>query len=176
VELVDTYMPEVIHRLQAHRVPVLALSQNESGRVGLVADLNEHKFEELAALGIDFRNSHFDPDKKMHAVDAFFPVYSNGIILTGRAQKGETLIAFLESQNFFPTNIIFVDDRVKMLHSVETACQRLGIPFYGIHYTQLAMKNETVDPIIGANQFHHLYKKEVWLSDDQANKQLQEDL
>lgn len=43
--------------------------------------------------------------------------------------------------------ILFIDDKLKNIHSVEAACNKRGIPFTGLRYGYLDKAGRSFDPI-----------------------------
>ena len=76
------------------------------------------------------------------------PVYEDGIIYTGSASKGRTIIEFfnlLNKVNIKDFNVIFIDDKRKNIDEVKEACEEFGIQkFYGFHYTFAQNNTEQV--------------------------------
>lgn len=62
--------------------------------------------------------------------------YSQGVIETEADLKGPVLTEILAQLPWKPSKIIFVDDRLSQVQSVDTACKQAGIPCLGFHYTE----------------------------------------
>jgi hypothetical protein len=171
-ECVDAALSPIVKEVQDLNIPIIALSHSQPRRLGLVKDYIISKSESLKRLGVNLDNKHFNPSSPIEMIGKHHPAYDKGLLFTDGAKKGPTLMAFLKSQNYTPSRVIFVDDRLKMLLSVGEACDEIGIPFHGIHYEQLFKKGEVVDEEVGVFQFTHLLKNEVWLNDQQARDYL----
>lgn len=134
---VDSVEPDalpIIKKLQ-EKYTIIVLTKNKSL-------LNYYKFFQLHTLGLDFSQTF--PHIPFYYIkqDQSPALFDKGMISTGANEKGEVLKLFLVQQNIKPTQIIFVDDALKNLKSVEKIAQELNIPFTGIHYTR-AHKEKT---------------------------------
>ncbi len=89
--------------------------------------------EQLERLGINFsRNS---PQKAMEPYGMSRPTtYLEGILFVCGRDKGKSLLHWLNQMNYKPSKIIFVDDKLKNIHSVEQALKKENYPFIGIRY------------------------------------------
>jgi len=75
-----------------------------------------------------------------HHIRAHFenPVeFDEGVIYCGSSDKGDVLFYMLDQVGFKPEKIIFVDDRVSNLLSVQRVCLKRNIPFIGLRYSRL---------------------------------------
>ena len=68
-------------------------------------------------------------------------LFKNGILFVGdentsydKAEKGYVLVKFLETIEYLPKKVIFVDDLLSNVSSVAAACKILGIEYIGIHH------------------------------------------
>lgn len=128
VEPMESDALPIIKRLQK-KYDVLILTKNRNL-------LNYYKFFQLHTLGLDF--SQVFPHIPFYYIknDQHPALFDKGVISTGRNEKGDVLKLFLIRNHIKPTQIIFVDDQVEKLKSVEQAAGELNIPFTGIHYTR----------------------------------------
>lgn len=138
--LVDTATPNLINSLQEKGVKCLALTACFTGSLGPINNLEEWRFAQLKSLGIDFSSSFPIMGKlKFDALNGWrgrYPVFAHGILFTNQENnnKGDVLEAFLNQINWKPTRIIFIDDDIKNLESMEATLQKLGIEHAGFHY------------------------------------------
>lgn len=141
--LIHSCIPEIVSGLKNRRIPTMALTNNLTGTLGDFVNLEQTRINTLRRLGIDFSKTaphslslDFEdlplyrgyPTKFMEGV-----LFVNGTVTS----KGEALLAFLRKISFYPTKIIFIDDREDNLRSVEDAVNNLDKPivFKGIHFT-----------------------------------------
>lgn len=61
--------------------------------------------------------------------------YKEGVLFCGNNDKGKILLFFLDNINYIPEHIIFVDDKIKNIKSVEKASISRGLKFTGFLYT-----------------------------------------
>ena len=95
-----------------------------------------------------------------------FPDCISRIIFTNKADKGKVVLSFLKHLNKNYKNIVFVDDRLKNLTSVQSALKDHQINYLGIHYTELEDKNEVLNQAIADKQFQLLYQGHILLGDE----------
>ena len=116
----------VIHTLQKQGVSVIALTARSF-------ELAHRTIEQLHHMGIYFTKT--DPYECPITYGNKKPgIYIDGIIFSGNYDKGEMLINWLKQSKYRPKKIIFIDDKLKNLHSVEKALHNRDYPFIGIRY------------------------------------------
>jgi hypothetical protein len=162
IELVSPEMPSLVNELDSQKMTVVGLTANSSGRYGIVQNESELHLSRLKSLGYQFIKDNGN------LLKGNFPECISHVIFTGKKDKGKVLLSFLEQLNKNYKNIVFVDDRVKNLVSVQNALKDLQINYLGIHYTELKDKNEVLNQDIADKQFQVLAKEHIWLSDDEA--------
>lgn len=170
-QIVDQKMLILIREIQQRKIPVMALTKAGSGRYGCIASFEEYRADALKKFGFDFSSSFFGMRKK--SFDEFKvshpPVFTRGVLCTGRVGKGEALRAFLQYINFSPKRILFVDDLLENISDVEKVCEEKHIGFEGFVYTEVQERpvptfhQELVDFQIAV-----LEKEGRWLPDHEA--------
>jgi hypothetical protein len=123
-------LSEIINKLQ-NNYKVVALTQCKNLKP-------YYKFFQLNKIGIDFNKAFpYLPLIKLKG-DFGSALFDKGLICCGNNSKGSVLYDFLTQikfgQNQFE-EIVFIDDKIKNLESVEQYMQKLGIPFTGLKYT-----------------------------------------
>ena len=69
-----------------------------------------------------------------------------------------------------PEKIIFVDNQLKNVLSVEAKCKELGIDYTGIHFTKLDNKpSMQLDKKIAEKKFEILLAESRWIDDNEAS-------
>ncbi len=175
--VVDSTILSIIHDLQHKKIKTIALTNTGTGQLGRIKSLEDWRIKELISHEVDFSSAFRVkrtiplglPSPRMHGP----PIFKSGIIFTAGHDKGDILEIFLKKVRYKPCVIIFVDDKLEKLESVEEMCKRLKIKFIGIHY--IALKNEKVDPLNKKRvqlQFKLLQKEHKWLSDKEADQRL----
>lgn len=74
---------------------------------------------------------------EFHHLEADFKspgLYRSGVLFCDSHDKGDVLISFLDSINYEPELIIFIDDKIKNVHAVEKVAQQRSIAFIGLRY------------------------------------------
>ena len=165
VELVSPDMPNFVNELD-EKMTVVGFTANSSGKYGIVQNEAELHLSRLKSLGY-----HFIKDNG-RLLKGDFPECISRVIFTNKKDKGKVLLGFLEKLNKNYENIVFVDDRLKNLISVQNILKDLKINYLGIHYTELKDKNEVLNQDIADKQFEILTREHIWLSDEEAEVRL----
>ncbi len=109
--------------------------------------------EQLHRIGIDFSctspKKHFDPYGKPRPI-----LYDGGIIYANNHDKGVTLLNWLKQMEYQPKKILFVDDKLKNVLSVEKAAVAAGYPFVGIRYGYTDERVKNIDMQKMASEYH----------------------
>lgn len=154
--LVDEKLPRIIKNLQKNGTKVLVLTAHWTGKFHDIEQVEDLRKNELAPFDFDFKKSWNDVDKIVfHELPATlpthnlirYPIFEDGIIFSCNLKKGVVLQEFL---NHIPQKfdkIIFVDDKIKNIKSVEKFCNDNGIQGYCIQYKKADIPNkDTADP------------------------------
>jgi histidinol phosphatase-like enzyme len=151
-QLVDDNILQTLSHLNSNKIPTIALTALNTGKLGIINNREDLRIKELSSLGINFKSmSPFSKDKIIiHELENKhgIPMLKNGIILTAELDKGQVLEYILNNQNYRPKSIIFVDDKLINIQSIESICERYNIKCCGIHYTAVAKR----PPILGDYQ------------------------
>lgn len=151
LQATESHIPDLIKQLTDQGIAVMALSTRS-------LFIAERTLEQLDAINIHFSLSSVDTN------DLVLPMkypcyYKNGILFTGNNDKGKALQSFLNSMNYYPSAIIFVDDKMKYLLSVEKTANKLNVPFYGIRYSGCDERVRTFDMTKAEKQWFELKEK-----------------
>ena len=165
VELVSPGMLNFVNELDK-KMTVVGFTANSSGKYGIVQNEAELHLSRLKSLGY-----HFIKDNG-RLLKGDFPECISRVIFTNKKDKGKVLLDFLKKLNKTYKNIIFVDDRLKNLISVQNILKDHKINYLGIHYTELKDKNEVLNQDIADKQFEVLARKHIWLSDKEVEAML----
>ncbi len=146
-KLVDPYSVQLIHHLQKRGIPVIALTAASPGCFGDIHNLQRRR-DQLLFHKIDF--SKAGKYSQHHVLDlnrfmGALPEAKQGIICTASNSKGKTFEAFLKKVGSRPQRVIFLDDKRPKVESLEAPMKKLGIEYFGIHYT--AYQNIPGDPV-----------------------------
>jgi hypothetical protein len=166
----------VIAQLQEKGFPVLAFTSR--GRHewygSQMEEIDQLTEEALCKIGIDFSHTKLPANfEKLHS--DFGEYYHGGIIYATNAyEKGEILTKLLKDTNYFPSHIIFVDDKADSLETLKAAAEKMGVPFTGYAYSRTAKNHAGFDPMIAHIQLDWLISYGQILSDQEA-EQIKED-
>lgn len=178
-ELIDPKIVNIIKNIQKKGVKTLALTSIMTGKLGKIPSLEDWDIERLSQNNINFHNSWENvlPYQFTNLVPKEpnrYPTFKNGIIFTAGLAKGEILKQFLHHANFKPKKIIFIDDKLKNLESVEAFCAQENIGFTGFEYVASKNKSQAKLDIERAKfQYQYLEKEHKWLSDREADKKME---
>jgi hypothetical protein len=164
-ELLEERCVSCIHRLQERQVPTIALTAMRTGRWHDVVSMEQWRFHQLKAFDLDFSAALAgNPEVVlMNGGNGCSTVtFSNGIIASGDVPKGIALSAFLDVFSWHPQHVIFVDDRLDALESVEQAMAEKGISFKGYHYMAAFQLDETIDEDKAWLQILHFIQTGCW--------------
>jgi len=140
--------PEIIDTLQKKNLCTMILTNRSMPMVNIT-------LRELKRLNIDLSiNSLYKKDLDISI--QYKAIFSNGVIFAASNNKGEILCLFLEKIGYTPKKIIFVDDKLKHVKSVEAATEKRGIEFVGIRYSLQDEYKKNFDSAIADQQFHAL--------------------
>jgi hypothetical protein len=162
--------PELISELQAKGLMTFAFTSR--GRHewygSQIPDIDLITEKLLLQIGIDFSKTELNQELSI-LPEVFADFYHAGVIYTTNTRdKGELLREILETTGYRPSKIIFVDDKVDSLVSVETTLDSLGIPFVGYAYSKTTEDHGNFDPLIANIQLDWLISQGQVLTDDQA--------
>jgi hypothetical protein len=171
--LFDETVPELIKSLQKNDVKVIALTSSITGKFGRVKNREDLRIKTLKELDIDFTGSFpgLMPITLISKVDGnpYPPKFQDGVIFTSGLEKGLILESFLSKVNFIPKKIVFIDNKLRKIQTVEAYCQKNGIEFLGIHFTKTYQKSvDSYNKNVALKQFKVLQSKKIWLSDSEA--------
>ncbi len=146
-ELIDAAWPQAITQAQAKGVKVVALTK--------VLGLHGERSKMLAAFGISLKNDL----PELSSGELF--AYHEGVIETEAPLKGPVLDELLEHIAKKPKKIIFVDDRLEQIKSIDESCLAHAIPCLAFHYTA-TIQEPALDPVISDYKLHTLVKEHRW--------------
>jgi hypothetical protein len=130
-----------------------------------VEGVDRFTHDQLKRVGIDFHRQKLPGDLHQLNPDYFY----DGIIFSrNEGLKGEVLIRLFNEISYRPGLLIFVDDRLDQVQSVEKAALELGIPFIGFWYTYVYRQGFYFDPHVTNVQLEHLFRWDEMLTDSEA--------
>lgn len=137
--LMDKRIPDTIHKLQQRNITTFVLTYLLTQTK--YRNCTDWREEQLRKYGLDFSQAFPEitclkfknistQDKEIIGA----PELLHGIFYTHHQDKGKCLHLFLEQVSPTPKSILFVDDSLQNLQSVEKVAQTWDIAFVGIFY------------------------------------------
>jgi hypothetical protein len=149
-DLIELQTPEKIQKLQLEGMKVIALTAAMAGEIDKVF-VEDRRIAELRRVGIEF-SFHELPTQVLPNFECPIygrpPTFKEGILFTNEVNKGEVLVAFLKTLAWSPKHIVFVDDRLEHLHTVEKALAEYDseIRYQGFHFQSDPSCYQHVEP------------------------------
>jgi FMN phosphatase YigB (HAD superfamily) len=127
-ETVSPKGPALIKAIQEKGAHVVALTAMPHGRLGVCPSLSDWRIKQLNDLGFDF---------SLNAPDADLPNYKGGILFSDKTPKGEVFMSLIHQLGVAPKKVIFVDDHIKYIQSMEASLNEASIPLISYHYQEI---------------------------------------
>ncbi len=70
--------------------------------------------------------------------------YLKARVITAEVDEAKVLEYILRQKNYYPKKIVFIDDQLNSLESLEKLCTKLKIKFEGFHYTAVSLMTTSV--------------------------------
>jgi hypothetical protein len=155
--LVDPNILNIFADIKSKQIKAIALTSGYTGKFGYIEKREDLRIQKLKEVGISFKDSFseikptiFEDIKKVNP--KHYPMFKEGIVFACRLPKGEVLQRFLTQAKFKPKKVIFVDNKLKNIESVQEFCQNAKIDFHGFHYTFLDnIRVSTTIPVTKTN-------------------------
>jgi hypothetical protein len=151
LRLTEKTTAALIQQLIDNGIAVMALSTRS-------LFIAERTLEQLDQINIHFVMPHIDTDELVLPMP--HPcLYKHGILFGGNNDKGQALTCLFNIMNYHPDTVIFVDDKMKHLLSVENALEPRNITFYGIRYSGCDELVKNFNPAKAEQQYRELKEK-----------------
>lgn len=175
VSLVDEKVLHLLEKLKLKGIRTIALTAINTGKFGLISSMEAWRVAQLDSLGIHFGWAF--PSLDSFIFDQFkgkrsLPVYKQGVLASARYPKGEVLLEFLKHVQWKPSKVIFIDDRLDFIASVESELEREQVPHVSFYYTAAFDQACRLDEQLADFQLEYLIEKGEWLSDQEAKEVL----
>lgn len=170
-EVVDPKVVEIIRSLQRRNIKTIAFTRMPVGSLGVIPSLEDWRIEHLKKHQFDF-SAVFPqfPEIKINVLNTgILSLFKKGMLCANKQDKGPVFTAFLEAIQWKPLQVIFIDNRLDYLKSVEAALVGTGIEFIGFHYKDVENRPRIVNDRLAKFQLMHLAQTGEWLSDQEAS-------
>lgn len=179
VALINERIFDILDLLKQKKIKTVALTAMQTGQYGLIPSMEAWRVKQIGDLGIHFGWSfplteHFELEEFVDFLTK--PVFKQGILGSARYPKGKVLSAFLRKMGWKPSKIVFIDDRLDFIDSVEAEIEKEGIPLISFHYTEALDRHCHLDLRVADFQLNHLIQNYEWISDERAKQMLSSDL
>lgn len=171
-EIVDPQVVQVIKALQSKNIKTIAFTRMNTGRCGAIPSMEDWRLKQLKDHGIDFSPAF--PQFEELSIGSEKPsLFKQGVLCANRQDKGPVFMGFLKAIQWKPEKVLFIDNRLDYLESVEASLKHSGIEFLGFHYIEVELRPCLVNKEMAAFQLLHLAQTGEWLSDGEAQKLMQ---
>lgn len=163
VKLVDEAFPQILAELKRRGITTLGFTAR-----GI--SLHERTKEQLASIGVDLSQTSCCGDGFVG--EGF--LFTHGMIFVDIGQdKGTCLKRFFDRYGKKPSRVIFFDDRMKNVKSLDLFCKTEGIKFIGVRYGGADCAMAQFEPLISDVQLYCLRNFDEVISDDRARGMMQ---
>lgn len=166
VRLVEKMTRDFIQGLQAQSYTVFALTARPP-------EWATGTLKQVTSLGIDFSKTApllltNNSDQTQNGL------YKHGVFfLPPGSAKGSTLINFLNNSGQKPEKIIFIDDKISNVQSVDTALTAAGIPNLEFRYGAADIRVKNFDPNLANFEYNYFLRFNIFLDDQMAQWMIQ---
>lgn len=157
VKLVDPFSVKIIEKIK-QICPTIALTARTPTE-------EMYTLKQLNSLEILLK--HPAKEDRINLPTLYPSLFHKGILFSGFNPKGNTLKTYLQTFNFKPKQIIFVDDVWHHVNGVEKVVEQLGMKYVGVRFSAADERVKSFDPIIAEIQWVNLPFK---LTDSEAEK------
>lgn len=167
---IEPIIPQLINKLKEKGCTVLVLTATTTGSYGVIKDMEEQRYQDLKNLGMTFSDKY--PRTIFKTLPKFrgnYPSIYKGMIFCNEEPKGKALGAFLDYFNVKPSKIIFFDDHMYNIDSVNNECIKRNIPYHSYHYLGAKKLPGSWNTKHALLQLDYLMKEERWISDQEAS-------
>lgn len=130
LSLVDQRSLTVLNTLKNNGVPTIALT-SRGHRIA------ERTVQQLTQVGINV--AHLSPWGPTTLLMESF-IYHHGILFCDGGHKGKALKSLFKKFHYYPSRVVFVNDKKRQLTVIDHMLHEFGIDFVGVHYTKLSLE------------------------------------
>lgn len=175
-EVVDPKIVEIIRSLQSRNIKTIAFTKMPVGSVGVIPSMEDWRIEHLKKHQFDFSEAFPQfQEIKINVLSTGIPsLFKKGMLCANKQDKGPVFAAFLGAIQWRPSQVVFIDNRLEHLKTMEIALEGTGIKFIGFYYRDVDNRPRIVNEHLAKFQLMHLAKTGEWLSDQEASAILSE--
>ncbi|MBS0620851.1 MAG: DUF2608 domain-containing protein [Verrucomicrobia bacterium] len=173
-QLMDPYGPVLLNTLNSSGIPTIGFTSFAVDKPEMVPSIPNWRSEHLNILGLDFP---WQKEATFPCPAGYVPAsFEKGVLYCGnlykkdKDNKGKVLSLYLDWIDWTPDLVVLIDDGASNIESVQKELSKRDIPFLGFLYLPKAL--DPIDEKIAEIQHITLIEQNVWLSDDEAIKQM----
>lgn len=166
-KLVDPIAPRIISDLQQKKIPVFGITRKKVS-TPYAEDFGLITHQHLLSLGIDLEKTLAFLNVSGENNSSFS--FAHGILFANKSPIDVALDGFLESNGFFPSQIIMVDDSRNSLEKIEQSLKNKNINFIGLRYSRADSHKTHFNPILGIIEFLAFVNEGKIISDEEASQ------
>lgn len=174
ISLIDKKIFNILNELKQKNIKTIALTAIPTGQFGLISNAEQWRVQQLASLGIylDWSFPEIDSLTLEDFTGKSAPVFKKGVLASSTYPKGQVLCAFLKKLQWVPSTILFIDDKMDFINSVEQELEKENIRHISFYYTAARDQSFALDYKVADFQFKHLIQQKTWLNDEEAKNKL----
>lgn len=173
-QIMDPHGPKLINILNENGIPNIGFTTFAMDQSGIVESIPKWRSKQLEELGL-----HFEMENEIifPVQDEFIPPsFEKGVLYCGNCYKkdkdnqGKVLSIYLDWLDWTPKQVVFINDGRHNLEAVKNELEKRNIPFLGFLY--IPKDFDPIDEKVAELQYETIIHKKLWLSDEDANKQV----
>lgn len=163
VRPVEKLTPYLISYLQNQGIPMVGLTARP-------LDWKENTLKQLDSVAVDFTRTPFFPsDTPVGPTHA--GLYYHGVIFMDKeGDKGEYLVSFLKQAGSNVTNVIFVDDKIGNVQSIENALNKTNLNHVSFRYGAADPEVQSFRADIAGLEWNYFLQSGNFLNDTSAEE------
>jgi len=169
--LVDSKILDLLDIVREKDLKVLLVTSCGTGKYGLIDKMEDWRIRQLELLGLHFEDMSIKDEKWFDTMQGphGIPLLKKGVVFTAKMDKAIVLEELFKTKLLKPKSIIFVDDQLKNLSSVEAFCKKRGVSFLGFEYTAVKERAvQKVDEKLIEIQLNILLNEGQWVTSEEA--------
>jgi FMN phosphatase YigB (HAD superfamily) len=165
VQFVEEMTLDWVKQLQRQKIKVIALTARPPAWA-------KETLKQVASLGLDFQQTAPSLPSQTREIGSGAHYEKGVIFLPSGFEKGKALKEFLKRTHLKPVKIIFLDDKLYNVESVDSAMLANGVESQAFRYGAADEKVNSFDPRVANFQYHYFLLHQVFLSDEETERKL----